>query len=163
MKILSFLASFISKTKTDDIFNFLSVKYFSKSLLFLKISHIRVNYCWSYGLPNLLFRFFRYRLGNLDKRQAKIAENSTIFFFKASTKASVSWKFQVLWPTHPTQNDGSLNFFIHILMVNFSKLQTFGLTELNNMSKGQLADRIFKLWKSCAYDYQGVELYFLKF
>ena len=72
---------FISKTKTGDIFNFLSVKYFGKSLLFLKIWHIRVNYCWSYGPSNLLFRFFRYRLGHLDKRHTKIAENSTIYFF----------------------------------------------------------------------------------
>ena len=100
LKILSFLASFISKTKTGDIFNFPSVKYFIKGLLFLKIWHIRVNYCWSYGPLNLLFRFCRYRLGHLDKRQTKIAENLTIYFLKASTKASVSWKFQVLWPTH---------------------------------------------------------------
>ena len=38
----------------------------------------------------------------------------------------------------------------HILMANFSKFrkyQTFGLIELHNVSKGQLADRIFKLWK----------------
>ena len=82
LEILSFLASFISKTKTGDIFNFLSVKYFIKSLLFLKIWHIRVNYCWSYGPSNLLFRFFRYRLGHLDNRQTKTAENSTIIFFE---------------------------------------------------------------------------------
>ena len=100
LKILSFLAPFISKIKTVDIFNFQSVKYFSISLLFLKIWHIRVNYCWSYGPSNLLFRFFRYRLCHLDKRQTKIAENSIVYFLKASTKASVSWKFQVLWPTH---------------------------------------------------------------
>ena len=37
LKILFFLASFISKIKTADIFNFLSVKYFDKGLLFLKI------------------------------------------------------------------------------------------------------------------------------
>ena len=36
-KILAFLASFISNIKLADIFNFLSVKYFSKGLLFLKI------------------------------------------------------------------------------------------------------------------------------
>ena len=36
----------------------------------------------------------------------------------------------------------------HILMANFSKLrkyQTFGLIELHNLSKSQLADRIFKV------------------
>ena len=100
MKILSFLAPFISKIKTADIFNFLSVKYFGKGLLFLKIWQIRVNYCWSYGSSNFLFRFFRYRLGYLDNRQTKIAENSTILSLKARTKTSVCWKFHVLWPTH---------------------------------------------------------------
>ena len=45
-------------------------------------------------------------------------------------------------------------------MANFSKFhkyQTFGLIELHNVSKGQLADRIFKLWKSCVYDHRAVE------
>ena len=54
----------------------------------------------------------------------------------------------------------------HILMTNFSKLrnyQIFGLMELHNLSKGQLADRIFKLWKSCVYDYRAVEQKLLKF
>ena len=40
MKILSFLETFISKMKRADIFNFLSVKYFGKILLLLKIWHI---------------------------------------------------------------------------------------------------------------------------
>ena len=156
MKILSFLVLFISKMKTADIFNFLSVKYFGKGLLFLKIWLIRVNYCWNYGPSNLLFRFFRFRLGHLNNRQTKIGENSTIYFLKANTKTSVWWKFQVLSPTHHKMKlNGN-----HILMTNFSKFrkyQTFGLTELHNVSKGQLADRIFKLWKSCVYDYRVVE------
>ena len=45
-------------------------------------------------------------------------------------------------------------------MANFSKFrkyQRFGLIELHNVSKGQLADRTFKLWKSCVYDCQVVE------
>ena len=45
-------------------------------------------------------------------------------------------------------------------MANFSKLrkyQTYGLIKLHNLSKGQLAYRIFKLWKSCVYDYRAVE------
>ena len=45
-------------------------------------------------------------------------------------------------------------------MANFSKFrkyQTFGLIELHNVSKGQLADRIFKLLKCRAYDYRVVE------
>ena len=163
MKILSFLALFSSKIKTADIFNFLSGKYFCKGLLFLKIWHIRVNYCWNYGPSNLLFRFFRYRLGHLDNRQTKIAENSTLNFFLKLTPKKM---FQVSSSlTHPSQNDGPLNFLRnwtdnHILMANFSKLrkyQTFVLIELHNLSKGQLADRIFKLWKSCVYDYRVVE------
>ena len=67
--------------------------------------------------------------------------------------------------THPPQNDGPLNFFCeidgnHILMANFSKFskyQTFNLIKLHNLSKDQLADRILKLWKSCAYGYRLVE------
>ena len=67
--------------------------------------------------------------------------------------------------TNPPQNDGPLIFFPklngnHILMANFSKFrkyQTFGLIELHNVSKGQLADRKFKLWKSCVYDYRVAE------
>ena len=39
----------------------------------------------------------------------------------------------------------------------FCKYQTFDLIELRNLSKGQLADRIFKLWKSCVCDYRAVE------
>ena len=48
----------------------------------------------------------------------------------------------------------------HILMTIFSKLskyQTFGLIELHNLSKGQLDDRISKLWKSCVYVYRAAE------
>ena len=47
-----------------------------------------------------------------------------------------------------------------MLMTNFAKFrkyQTFCLIELHNVSKGQLADRIFKFWKSCVYDYRVVE------
>ena len=39
----------------------------------------------------------------------------------------------------------------------FRKYQTFGLIELHSVSKVQLSDRIFKLWKSCVYDYRMVE------
>ena len=48
----------------------------------------------------------------------------------------------------------------HILMANFPKFRKchrFGLIELHNVSKDQLADRIFKSWKSCVYDYRVVE------
>ena len=163
MKILSFLLSFISKIKTTDIFNFLSVKYFGKGLLFLKFWLIKVNYCWNYVPSNLLFRFFRFRLGHLNNKQTKIGENLTIYFLKANTKRSVWWKFQFFDP--PTTKWRSSKFFVklngnHILMANFSKFrkyQTFGLIELHNLSKGQLADRIFKLSKSSVYDNRAVK------
>ena len=138
----SFLASVISKTKTADIFNFLSVKYFGKGLLFLKICRIRVNYCWNYGPLNLLFRFFRFRLGHLNNRQTKIGENSTICFWKLTPKQVFGESFKFFDP--PTTKWRSFKFFAklngnHILMANFSKLrkyQTFVLIELHNLSKG---------------------------
>ena len=83
LKILSFLVPFISKIKTVDIFNFLSVKQFSKGLLFLKIWHIRVSYCWNYGPWNLLFCFFCCRLGYLNSKPTKSAETWTIHFFES--------------------------------------------------------------------------------
>ena len=83
MKTLSFLALFFSKIKTVDIFNFLSVRYFSKGLLFLKTWHIRANYWYNYRPSNLLFRFFRCHLSHLHNRQTKIAENLTIHFFES--------------------------------------------------------------------------------
>ena len=161
MKILSFLALFISKIKTADIFNFLSVKYFGKGLLFLKTWHIRVNYCWNYGPSNLLFRFFRYRLAHLNNKNSRKLDNT--FFWKLTPKQVLLKISSSL--IHPPQSDGPLNFLRnwtdnHILMTNFSKLrkyQTFVLIELHNLSKVQLADRILKLWKSCVYDYRVVE------
>ena len=164
MKILSFLAPFISKIKTVDIFNFLSFRYFSKGLLFLKTLHIRVNYCWNYGLSNLLFRFFRCRIGHLNNRQTKIVENWTILDFRKLTSEQVfgeSFKFF----DSPTTKWRSFKFFAklngnRILMANCSKLrkyQTFGFIELHNLSKDQLPDTIFKLWKSSVYDHRSVK------
>ena len=71
----------------------------------------------------------------------------------------------------PTTKWRCLKFFTklngnHILMPNFSKLrkyQTFGLIQLHNLKKCQLAVRIFKLWKSYVYDYRGLEHTTLKF
>ena len=70
----------------------------------------------------------------------------------------------------PTTKWRSFKFFVklngnHILMANFSKFckyQTFGLIELHNLSKSQLADKIFKVWKNCVYDY-WVNIQLLKF
>ena len=129
LKMLSFLAPFISKIKTISIFYISAniVKYIGKGLLFLKIWHIRVNYCWSYGPSNLLFRFFRYRLGHLDNRQKKWV---FVECFKAFDPPITKWR--------------SFKFFVklngnQILMANsskFCKYQTFGLIELHNRSKG---------------------------
>ena len=109
-KVLSYLASFISNIKTADIFNFLSVKYFGKGLLFLKIWLIRINYCWNYGPSNLLFRFFRYRLGHLNNRQTKMIENSEIhFFWKLTPKQVFGESFKFF--DRPTTKRRSFNFF----------------------------------------------------
>ena len=45
-------------------------------------------------------------------------------------------------------------------MANFSKhrkYQTFRLIEFRNLSTGRLADRIFKVLKSCVYDNRVVK------
>ena len=123
-------------------FVFFGVFYFkNKTIWHFQVWPIKANYCWSYGLPNLLFRFFRYHLGHFDNRQTKIVENSTIHFLKANTKISAWWKFQGL--CSPTTKLGSFIFFAelngnHILMANFSKLceyQPFVLIELHNLNK----------------------------
>ena len=155
MKTLSLLGPFISKVKTDDIFNFPSTKYFGKFLLFLKMLHIRVNTCYNYGPSNLLFHFFRYRLGHLNNRQIEIVENSTIFFFFwiLTPKLTPTTKWR------PVKSFAKLNGN-HILMANFSKLrkyQTIGLIELHNLRRGQLANRMFKLWKRCVCNYRAVK------
>ena len=67
----------------------------------------------------------------------------------------------------PTTKWRPFNFFVklngnHMLMANFSKLrkyQTFGLTELHSLNKGQSADRILKSCKSCVYDYRAVNFW----
>ena len=109
LKMLSFLAPFISKIKTVDIFNFLSVRYFSKVLLFLKTWLIGVSYCWNYGPSNLLFRFFHCSLGHLNNRQTKIAENLPIHFFWKLTSKQVFGESFKFFDQSP-QNDGPLNF-----------------------------------------------------
>ena len=143
MKILSFLAPFLSKIKISGIFNFLSVKYLGKGLSFLKTWDITVNYYWSCGLSNLLFRFFRYRLGHHDNRQTKkTSKLDNTFFWKLTPKKVFVESLKVFDP--PTTKWWSLTFFAklngnHIFMANFSKLcehQTFVLIELHNLSKG---------------------------
>ena len=83
LKILSALARFISKIKQADIFNFLSVKYFSKRFLFLKILNVKVNYCGYYGLSNLLFCFTGHNLEQLNNRQRETAVMSLVNYFES--------------------------------------------------------------------------------
>ena len=83
LKILSVLASFISKFKKADIFNFLSVKYFGKHFLFLKISNVRVNYCGNYMSSNLLFCFTAGNFEQINNRQRETAVNSLVHHFKS--------------------------------------------------------------------------------
>ena len=99
LKIVLFLLLFIFKTKIVDIFNFPSLKCFGYSLSFLSIWHILLNYCWNYGLSNLLFRFTWYSWQQLNNRQRKTAVNLLIYFLKGTINSSVWWKFQVFWPS----------------------------------------------------------------
>ena len=127
---------------------------FRKGLLFPKTWH-RVNHCWNYGPSNLLFRFFRYRLSHLTNRQTD--KNSrkldNTFFWKLTPKQLLGESFKFFDP--PTTKWYTFKLFAklngnHIVMANFSKFynyQTFGLIVLHNLSKGQLGDRILKLWK----------------
>ena len=100
-----------------------------------------LTYCWNYGPPNLLFRFFCFRLGHLSNRQTKIAENSTIYFWKLTPKQVFGESFKFF--DSPTTKWRSFKFFAklngnHILMANFSKFrkyQTFGVIELHNGAK----------------------------
>ena len=95
LKILSYLARFISKTKKDQDLSFPSVNYFGKHLSYLKICHTLVNYCWNYGSSNLLFWSTWHSWQRFNNRQSETAVNLLIPFFESS----VWWKFQVFWPT----------------------------------------------------------------
>ena len=116
--------AFISKIKTIDIFNFLSVKHFGKGLLFPKIWHVRVNCCWSNGPSNLLFRFFHYRLSHFETGKNSRKLKNTLFW-KLIPKQVFVESLKFFDP--PTTKWWSLKFFVklignHILMSNFSKL-----------------------------------------
>ena len=89
LKILSILASFISKIKKPDIFDFPSIKYFVNFFLFLKVWNTRANYCGNYGPSNLLFCFTGHNLEKLNNRQRETAVNSPVHYLKDSTKRSV--------------------------------------------------------------------------
>ena len=98
MKVLSDLARFISKIKKAYISNFLSVKYFSKRFLFLKISNVRVNYCGNYGPPNLLLCFTGHNSEQLNSRQRQIAVNSLVHYSKLVSKRVSARSFKIFDP-----------------------------------------------------------------
>ena len=75
--------TFYFKNKKADNFNFLSVKYFGKRFLFLKIWNVRVNYCGNYEPSNLLFYFTGHNLEQLNNRQRKTAVNSLVHYFES--------------------------------------------------------------------------------
>ena len=81
LKILSVLARFIPKIKKVHILNFLSVKYFGKRFLFLKIWNVRVDYCENYGSSNLLFCFTGHKLEQLKNRRRETDVNSLVHSF----------------------------------------------------------------------------------
>ena len=95
--------------KKDDIFNFLSVKYFGKRLSFPKIWHVWVKYCWNYGPSNLLFRFTQHILQRPKNRQMKKTINSLIYlignYYRKKCLVKV-WSFL----THWLENDGPSKF-----------------------------------------------------
>ena len=109
LKNLSILARFISKIKKSHISNFLSVKYFGKRLLFLKIWNVRVNNCGNYGPSNLLFWFTGDKIEKLNKRQRYIAVNSLVHYFESEYQKKCLAKFSrflTQWPF----NDGPRKF-----------------------------------------------------
>ena len=145
MKILFFLASFISKIKTADIFNFLSVKYFDKGLLFLKIWHIRVNYCRNYEPSNLLLCFFHNHLCHLNKNSRRL---DNTLFWKLTRKQLFGASFNFF--DRPTTKWRSFKFFVklngnHIIMVNFPR-RTFCQKIYEKTSWFQ--NRFWKYWSS---------------
>ena len=97
LKILSILVCFISKIKNSDILNFVSVKYFSKHFLFLKIWNARVNYYGNYGLLNLLFCFTGHNLEKLYNIQRETAVNSLVrtFLWKLVSKVVSGRSFKI--------------------------------------------------------------------
>ena len=75
--------TFYFKNKETWHFKFLSIKYFVKRFLFLKIWNVQVNFCGNYGPSNLLFCFTGHNLEKLNKRQKEIAVNWLVHYFES--------------------------------------------------------------------------------
>ena len=101
LKIISFLASFISKIKIADIFNFVSVKYFDKRLLFLKIYHnlklrvVKVNCHQS--------KVNRGCLSPSILRWTPFVSCSPFLFVEWTTPHCGHWNSPMLWSFHQTK------------------------------------------------------------
>ena len=133
-KIFSSLSPFICKTKIADTLNFLLLKYFCWHLSFLKIWHVSFNYCWNYGLLNLIFRFTRYSSQQLNNTQRERAVNLLIHFLKGTINSSVWWKFQVFWPMDHKMTNLFAKFngknILLTVFAKFTEYQSKVLTEM---------------------------------
>ena len=141
MEILSFLAPSISKIKTADIFNFLSVKYFGKGLFFSENLTYKSHLLLKLRAVELAASFLLLRSSwqQTDENSRKLSNK---FFWKLTPKQVFVESLEFFDP--PTTKWRFFKFFRklngnHILMANCSKLhkyQKFVLIELHNLSKG---------------------------
>ena len=89
MKNLAFLAGLSSK-KVADILNFWWIKYFDKSLSYLKNEVIGVLNCWNYRHSKLLLHFIEYHLDQLNNKHTKTAAKSAVQFFENPYQKKIS-------------------------------------------------------------------------
>ena len=144
MKILSFLAPFISKTKKTNIYIFFITQLFLLTLIF--------DIYWSTIIEIMGHRTCYF--GSLDRADNK--ENSSklanTFFLKGTINSSVWRKFQVFWPTtvkwRPFEIFAKLNG-INILLAVFAKVwecQSNVLTEIHNFGYNIFAKLKMNFW-----------------
>ena len=99
LKILLLLASFISKTKIVDIFNFWSLRYFGYCFPFSifnvrRSTFVKIRGCWTGYFGSL-----DTANNNLITDNGKSSKLANKFFLKGIINSSVCWKFQVFSPT----------------------------------------------------------------
>ena len=99
LKILLFLAPFISKTKIVGIFNFQSLRYFGYCLSFWIFyihwsTFVEIRDCWTGYFGSLDTAD-----NNLITDKGKSSKLANKFFLKDIINSSVCWKLQVFWPT----------------------------------------------------------------
>ena len=79
---MCFFGGSFFKIKVADILNFQWIKYFGKSLSFLRNEVIGVNYCWISRPLKLLLPFTEYRLDQPNNKHIKTA----VIFWKPLSK-----------------------------------------------------------------------------